>query len=377
MPDVHAKIFSPSAMERLLKCFGSYEASKDIPEQGSLFADEGTEAHSVASYKVKTAVGITPDEDLSNLVWRNKEMEDATDGYLTYCLEKFSEAKELCKDASIMVETRVAAPSIDEDLFGTTDCAILAGSRLYIIDFKYGKGVQVDATNNFQEMTYAVCCLETFGDLYDFEEVVLCIYQPRLNSISEWTIKVSELKEWVETVLKPGVKAIREGSVEFHPGKHCQFCKAKPFCKALRDKNLELAKHEFRPAFLLDDDEIEEVLLKADEFINWINSVKDYALSEAIHGKRYKALKLVEGRSTRKFSSEADVARVVQEAGYDPFEHKLLSITDMTSLLGKTQFNELLSKFIVRTKPKLALVKRDDKRPEVTSAEADFKDIDD
>ena len=51
MPDVHAKIFSPSAMERLLKCFGSYEASKDIPEQGSLFADEGTEAHSVASIK--------------------------------------------------------------------------------------------------------------------------------------------------------------------------------------------------------------------------------------------------------------------------------------------------------------------------------------
>ena len=67
----------------------------------------------------------------------------------------------------------------------------------------------------------------------------------------------------------------------------------------------------------------------------------------------------------------------MQEAGYDPFEHKLLSITDMTSLLGKTLFNELLSKYIVRTKPKLALVKRDDKRPEVTSAEADFKDIDD
>ena len=377
MPDTHAKIFSPSAMERILKCYGSYQASKDIPDQGSLFADEGTEAHTLASYKLKTALGIAPDEDIENLVWRNKEMDEATDNYKDYCLAKLEEAKESCKDPTIMIETKVAAPSIDEDLFGTTDCAILAGSRLLIIDFKYGKGIAVDATNNFQEMTYAVCCLETFGDLYDFEEVTLCIYQPRLNSISEWTIKVSELKEWVETVLKVGVKAIREGNIEFHPGKHCQFCKAKPFCKALRDANLELAKHEFRPAFLLDDDEIEEILLKADEFINWINSVKDYALSEAIHGKRYKTMKLVEGRSTRKYASEEEVARVVKEAGYDPYEHKLLSITDMTSLLGKTLFNELLNNYITRSKGKLTLVKRDDKRPEVTSAEADFKDIDD
>lgn len=377
MPDVHAKIFSPSAMARLLACYGSYEASKDIPDQGSLFSDEGTEAHTLAAYRLKERVGITPDEDIDSLVWRNKEMEEHVEGYVNYCDEKLQEAKKVCKDASIMVETRVAAPSIDEDLFGTTDCAILAGKNLFIIDFKYGKGVPVSAKSNFQEMTYAVCCLETFGDLYDFEEVTLCIYQPRLNSISEWTISVKELKDWVENVLKVGVKAIREGKVEFHPGKHCQFCKAKPFCKALRDANLELAKHEFRPAFLMTDDEVEEVLAKADEFVNWINSVKEYALNEAIHGKKYKNYKLVEGRATRKYESEEEVARVVSEAGYDPYEKKLLSITDMQALLGKTTFNELLGNLIVKPRGKLTLTTRDDKRPEVSSAEADFKDLED
>ena len=226
-------------------------------------------------------------------------------------------------------------------------------------------------------MTYAVCCLETFGDLYDFEEVTLCIYQPRLNSVSEWTISVKELNDWVENVLKVGVKAIRDGDVTFHPGKHCQFCKAKPFCKALRDANLELAKHEFRPAFLMSDDEVEEVLSKADEFVNWINSVKEYALNEAIHGKQYKNYKLVEGRATRKYQDEESVARIVSEAGYDPYEKKLLSITDMQALLGKSTFNELLGHLIVKPKGKLTLTTRDDKRPEVTSAEADFKDLDD
>ena len=370
-------ILSPSSMERIIACPPSALENAGRPDQESEYAAQGTDAHALCEAKLREYLGEKVRNPREDLTWYDQEMEDCTDDYMTFVAGQIMEARAKCKDPAIMVEQKLDMTEYGEGMFGTADCVIVADENLHIIDFKYGKGVQVDATNNFQEMTYAVCCLETFGDLYDFEEVVLCIYQPRLNSISEWTIKVSELKEWVETVLKPGVKASREGSVEFHPGKHCQFCKAKPFCKALRDKNLELAKHEFRPAFLLDDDEIEEVLLKADEFINWINSVKDYALSEAIHGKRYKALKLVEGRSTRKFSSEADVARVVQEAGYDPFEHKLLSITDMTSLLGKTQFNELLSKFIVRTKPKLALVKRDDKRPEVTSAEADFKDIDD
>ena len=162
-----------------------------------------------------------------------------------------------------------------------------------------------------------------------------------------------------------------------HPSRHCVFCKAKPLCKALRDQNLELAKHEFRPAFLMDDSEIEEVLDKADDFVNWINSVKEFALEDAMKGKKYDHYKLVEGRSNRKYVDETKVINVVKEAGYNPYEEKLLSVTGMQSRLGKARFEELLGNLVVKPRGKLTLVPREDKRPEVNPAAVDFMNLDD
>ena len=57
------------------------------------------------------------------------------------------------------------------------------------------------------------------------------------------------------------------------------------------------------------------------------------------------------------------------------YENKLLSISSMQSLIGKKRFDELLRSYVFKPKGKLTLANRDDdKRPEVTTAELDFKD---
>jgi hypothetical protein len=374
MANEHSDFFSPSSGGRLLTCPGSAKASAGIPDQQTLFSSEGTDAHTLAEIRLKAVLGMECDSKVEDLKWYSKEMEDYIADYVSYVLEKIEEAKKICKDPVVLVEQKVSAKKYDDNLYGTTDVAIIADNHLTIIDLKYGKGVQVFAKENVQEMIYGICCLETFGDLYDIDEVTLCIFQPRLNSVSEWTVTVDELYKWAEEVLKTGIQKLRDGVEEFNPSKYCVFCKAKPLCKALRDKNLELAKYEFRPPFLMDDDEIEEVLDKADEFTNWINSVREFAVDEAIHGKRYKNWKLVEGRSVRKYSDEKAVAERVKKAGYEPYEEKLLNITAMTSMLGKAKFNELLSDLLVKPRGKLTLATKDDKRPEVSSAEVDFSD---
>ena len=127
----------------------------------------------------------------------------------------------------------------------------------------------------------------------------------------------------------------------------------------------------------MDDSEIEEVLDKADDFVNWINSVKEFALEDAIKGKKYDHYKLVEGRSNRKYIDETKVINVVKEAGYSPYEEKLLSVTGMQSRLGKARFEELLGNLVVKPRGKLTLVSRDDKRPEVNPASVDFMNLDD
>ena len=375
--DEHSKLFSPSASARLLTCPGSAKASEGIPDQESLFAAEGHDAHALAEIRLCERLGLQTNEKIEDLTFYNREMEDYISDYVSYVLEKVASIKKDCPDAIVLIEQKVAAVRYDESLFGSTDVAIIADKVLTIIDLKYGRGVLVNAKENTQEMCYGLCAMETFGNLYDIEDINLCIFQPRLSNVSEWSLTVKELYKWADEILKPGIEKIRAGSEEFHPSRHCVFCKAKPLCKALRDQNLELAKHEFRPAFLMDDSEIEEVLDKADDFVNWINSVKEFALEDAMKGKKYDHYKLVEGRSNRKYVDETKVINVVKEAGYNPYEEKLLSVTGMQSRLGKARFEELLGNRVVKPRGKLTLVPREDKRPEVNPASVDFMNLDD
>lgn len=375
--DEHSKLFSPSASARLLTCPGSAKASEGIPDQESLFAAEGHDAHALAEIRLCERLGLQTNEKIEDLTFYNREMEDYISDYVSYVLEKVASIKKDCPDATVLIEQKVAAVRYDESLFGSTDVAIIADKVLTIIDLKYGRGVLVNAKENTQEMCYGLCAMETFGNLYDIEDINLCIFQPRLSNVSEWSLTVKELYKWADEILKPGIEKIRAGSEEFHPSRHCVFCKAKPLCKALRDQNLELAKHEFRPAFLMDDSEIEEVLDKADDFVNWINSVKEFALEDATKGKKYDHYKLVEGRSNRKYVDETKVINVVKEAGYNPYEEKLLSVTGMQSRLGKARFEELLGNLVVKPRGKLTLVPREDKRPEVNPAAVDFMNLDD
>ena len=53
----------------------------------------------------------------------------------------------------------------------------------------------------------------------------------------------------------------------------------------------------------------------------------------------------------------------VKKAGFDPYEKKLLGITAMQKLLGKSRFDELLTAYIEKPQGKPTLVPDSDKRP--------------
>ena len=109
-----------------------------------------------------------------------------------------------------------------------------------------------------------------------------------------------------------------------------------------------------------------------DNLVSWAEDIKSYALQQALSGVRYPGFKLVEGRSNRKYTDEVAVAQVVSNAGYDPYEKKLMGITAMTKQLGKKKFDELLSGLIVKPQGKPVLAPNTDKRPEFSSAQTDF-----
>lgn len=370
---------SASASHRWLACPPSAKLCAEVEEQESPYAQQGTDAHELCQYLVEKALGREVSDPTSDLEWYDSEMQECAEGYCSFVIEQIAKAKEHCPDPLICIEQKLDYSRWVQDGFGTGDCVIVADDTLHIIDFKYGLGVLVtasgeDGTGNSQLKCYALGALDTFGDLYAIKHIRLSIYQPRRAHVDTFELSTEELLKWADEVLAPTAKLAYEGVGEFHAGEHCRFCRIKATCRKRAAYSLELAKYEFAEAPSLSSEEIGVILPQIESLVSWAEDIKAYALEQALAGVHYPGFKLVEGRSVRKFSDEEQVIRAVCEAGFDPFEKKLLGITAMQKLLGKTQFDELLSGFVEKPKGKPVLVPESDKRPAVSSATLDFKE---
>ena len=367
----HATL-SASSSDRWLHCPPSARLCETYEDKGSDYAAEGTDAHALGEYKLKAALGLPAEDPTESLTWYSEEMDDSTSGYAEYVLEQVEAAKETCADPVVLIEQRVDFSRWVEQGFGTADCIIIADGTLRVIDYKHGLGVLVSADENPQMQCYALGALELFDDIYDIDTVSMTIYQPRRQNVSTYEISKDDLYHWADEVLKPTAELAFTGDGNFLGGEWCGFCKAKNECRARAEANLKLAQNDFKLPPLLTDTEIEVILGKVDELVSWASDIKEYALQQALSGKEWTGFKLVEGRSNRRYSNEAAVIDAVEKAGFDPYEKKLLGITAMQKLLGKSRFDELLTAYIEKPQGKPSLVPESDKRPAMNTAKNDF-----
>lgn len=365
---------SASASHRWLNCPPSAKLCEGMPDEPSPYAQEGTDCHELCAYLVEKALGKTVQDPTEHLSYYSAEMQNCAEEYCAYVMEQLEAAKNYCADPMVFIEQRLDFSRWVENGFGTGDCIIVADQVLQIIDYKHGLGVLVEAEGNSQMMCYALGALEAFDGIYDIEEVSMTIFQPRRDNISTCRLKRKDLLEWADMVLAPTAALAYEGKGEFKAGDHCQFCKAKAICRKRAEQNLEMARYDFAMPDTLDEIEIAAILPKIDQLIAWGNDLKDYALFKAQSGTHYEGFKVVEGRSNRKYTDDDAVAKTVTDAGYDPYEKKLLGITAMSSLLGKKKFEELLGSLVYKPPGKPALVPESDKRPAINTAAEDFND---
>lgn len=371
MPSNHA-VLSASSSERWINCPPSARLCESYDDVGSDYAAEGTDAHTLCEHRLKLALGLPSEDPIENLTWYNEEMEECASAYASYVLELVETAKQSGFTPTILIEQKVDFSRWVKDGFGTADCIVIANGVLNICDYKHGKGVEVSAEENSQMKLYALGALEMVDYIYDIDEVQMTIFQPRKNNVSIFRIKKETLIEWADTILLRQAHLAYEGQGDFSCGEWCRFCKAKADCRERAIKNLELARYEFQAPALLSDEEIADILGKVDALTAWASDIKEFALQQAVSGKEWLGWKLVEGRSNRKYTNEALVATTVSNAGFDPFEHKVLGVTAMQKMLGKSRFEELLAPYIEKPQGKPTLVPDNNKRPAMNTAKNDF-----
>ncbi len=371
----HAR-FSPSSGKRYLSCPPSLRLEEQFEDEQSPYAAEGTAGHAMAEYLINKHLKKRVKRPVSD--YFTDELMEAVEDYTSYGIEVIEKAKQDCDSPFVAVELRVSLDHRVEGCFGTADLVVVDSKKVHIIDLKLGKGVMVDAEQNVQLMIYGLGVLDMLECLYDIETVELTIVQPRLEHLSTWEISAEELKKWGAEVFEPGANMALAGEGTYSAGDHCRFCKARFNCRERANEYLKLAQMEFAEPPLLSDEEVAEVLAKADALKKWAEEIYTYAQNEAIvNHKEWPGYKLVLGRSNRKYTDEEDVAKAATDAGYtDIYKSTLIGITEMERLMGKKKFNEILGAYVYKPDGKVTLVPDSDKREAInlSTAEADFKE---
>lgn len=376
-------LLSASSAHRWLNCSPSVRLEEEMDDSTSIYAQEGTFMHELAELHLRLYLeDITKQEfnkrlkEMKQNSFYTDEIEKTVELYVDAVIEKINEVG---TDSMVLMEEKLNYSPWVKEGFGTGDVLIIADGIIEVIDLKGGKGLAVSAIGNPQMRLYALGAINGFGMLYDTKKIKMTIIQPRLDNISTDEMEVEDLVAWGEKTVKPKADEAWEGKGEFKVGEHCRFCKVKATCRARAEENMKLACMDFKSPPLLTDEEIVEVLEQIDELQKWAKDIEAYAFNEAANnGKQWPGFKLVEGRRSRRYSSEEAVAERLLEAGYEEeqiYSKSLLSLTKLEKELGKKEFEEIIGSLIETPPGKLKLVPEEDRRAAVkSSAEIDFKE---
>lgn len=372
-------LLSASSSKRWLTCTPSARLEATLPEQkkpkGAFdHSAEGTLAHALAEIRLRhhfNQIGIEEYKREYEIIkehpiykeYSQEEKDDFeanVDNYVLYVRSQIGEGD------TPLFEQRVDYSDWAPDGFGTADVVILSKHSIRVIDLKFGKGVPVHAEDNPQLRLYALGAYSKFKeDFPEITEVSYTIHQPRLDSISTDGTSISKLLDWAEYFVKTKAKKAWSGSGEFIPGDHCQYCRAKTQCRARADFNTEIARLEFREPPLLSQEEIAEVLSKAQDLKTWVSDVENYTLEKAINENVIPpGYKLATSATHRKISDQMLAAETLKEKGlheeqiWEP--RKLKSITALEKLANKGQVASWLGGLIYKPQGSPKLVKAKD-----------------
>lgn len=370
----HARL-SASGADRWARCPGSVKAEESHIDKGSDFAAEGTTAHALADYCLSNGVVAA---SCVGMTFEGRQVDAEMCEYVQQYVDY------VCSfSGEHFYEQRVDfSPWVPEG-FGTSDCIVIDAKNklLRVIDLKYGKGVRVDAENNYQAQLYALGAIDDMGFLLEVERVNIAIVQPRLDHISEWEIPVSDLMSFAEHIKARAQLACKDDAERVPGEKQCQWCKAKATCPALYDLTQKTLMQSFDviqidtlpKAERLTDQQLKLALDSRKLIESWLSAVEQYATEQILDGKQLAGYKLVEGRSVRQWVDEqqAQLALAERFDESEIYKKSFISVAQAEKLLGKKQA-ALLDSLVTKPQGKPTLAPESDKRAPIGANISDF-----
>jgi len=254
-PSPHST-FSPSASDRWDQeaCSFSVNYCKGIPEETSIYAAEGTLAHSVAEqyfYSWIQGIPLSPEIQMQLLTETKDNGAEMLEGAESYraMIAFYLQHKEIVGDILYYGLERGIPIFPEEGAFGTGDCLIIGTKAAIIGDYKYGrKPVHADS---FQLRSYAAGVRRYLYDLPSDYKFISVIVQPRTDSgpkVHEYS--VLEMDETLNKIWA-SIQASKRTDLQPNKGNWCHFCPANQTkdpalqCPLIKGKYQEALDNDF------------------------------------------------------------------------------------------------------------------------------------
>ena len=372
-------LLSPSSASRWINCPPSALLNAEAGDRDTVFTREGTLAHAVAELKArKHFIGMGPQKYGAALrklkadeLWQD-EMDGHTDAYLDALKDIAATFAEM---PYVALEQRVDFSGYVPEGFGTADCIMIGGEVLHIVDFKYGKGVEVSAEDNSQLKLYAMGAIEQYMAFYDIFTVRMTIVQPRIKREPDtWELPARDLLRWAEDVVKPAAALAAAGEGEYAEGDWCRWCAVRGNCRARAAANTVLEDFGMKLPPLLTDEEVGRALTLGRRLKTWLSDLEEYALAACLNGAEITGWKAVEGRAVRAWTDQDAAFKAAKLAGVPEemlYKREPVSLAQLEKIMGKKEFAKVFTQpramFVVTPPGKPTLVGADDKRQAITN----------
>ncbi|MBA9088793.1 hypothetical protein FHR92_005327 [Fontibacillus solani] len=369
-------LLSPSGAHRWLHCTPSARLEATLPDSKTEASRRGELAHEISELKLQKIFSGLPTRSFNASLKKFKGhelyepiMDDHTNAYVDYIQ---SIVHTFPSPPYVVIERSVDLTDFVPESSGTSDCIIIGGGKLHVIDYKNGQGVPVPAEDNPQMKLYALGALKAFSLLFPITEVHLAIVQPKVwDQPSEWSLPVADLLAWGESI-KPIAQAAFNGEGEYSSGDHCGFCRARINCRARVEHMLDASSLAPLKPPLISWGEVGEVLRKAEGIDKWYKALKEAALAEVLKGGQVAGWKAVEGRGGRDYANMDAAFAHLKEKGIEEavlYERKPLTPPQLEEALTKKVYKELLEEpgHVIKRAGTPTLAHEDDKRPAITN----------
>jgi hypothetical protein len=407
VPDIHAKLCSPSGADGWFACAGRVVMEAGFPDSGNEYSHDGTARHTVV------AACLSKDQQVASWVGHKVPLDAKGERRVTYLAEWVDEDQDyvdtiraLADGGDLFVERVVnfeAFTEVKGDSFGTADAIILkplpnGTHELIVADRKTGYH-EVPAEHNKQLQLYALGAYDEYRLVYDISRVRLVIHQ---RGAREWDCSIEDLMQFAQEARSRAVTVVNavtmHGQVDQGEWERtflnqaptedaCRYCKAMTTCPSMQatiQADVGASFEQIVDGSALEDGKLPamrgevplHVQMKAVGLVeDWCKAVRAEVERRLLAGEEVTGFKLVLGKAGArgwKDTDEAEAAlksmRLKVEEMYDL---KLISPTSAEKLakaksgekpvLGPRQWTKL-QPLIGRSDPKPSVAPITDKR---------------